>query len=699
MLIQPNRYTDLEIRISPHSSDGYAVELTVNSEREFAACSSTDSLLPWRASDDNVADGKRLFDWLFADSTLLQAWAEIRGNHPHRRLRLRIDPGAAELHTIPWELLREAYDDAAAHDVAGASETPFSRYLAGRWVPGYPVLQRPLRILVAIANPTDTVEYGLQPLDVEAEWQQLQTAVAELDVDLTLLPKPCSPVALEAALQSGYHVLHFVGHGIYDETADAALLLMADDENRAVLVEEQQIAGLLARLMGSGERAGAQQLRLVFLAACRSAVRSPADAFRGLAPSLVQAGVPAVIAMQDLVSMTTARTFAGTFYRRLLTHGQVDLASNEARSRLLTEGLPGAAVPVLFMRLRDGVLLGNRGRIHSRHSDEDFWTYLLDYIAAGQCTPFLGPRVNAGLLPDAATISQRLARRHGYPLGNSDDLPKVAQYVALKAPSVLRNNYFNLLKQGLLRHLEIRPNKADQHRYSRMSFGALVAELNWLENARAARETVVQQLLAELELPLYVTTNADTFMAAALRAHLAGEADSVREIGLRWDLNRDRPAEEKFVIAPAPSREAPVVLYLNGHDGDAEQAQHMVLSEDDYLGHFVRIARDRNDVLPMNVLQLLAQNSFLFLGYSLDDWEFRIVLQALLGTMAKTGGQELHVGVQLDVSDDLASDEVLDYFHRYLGRFNIDIYWGSTQQFMTELHNRWAAYSGGWDDW
>ena len=40
-------------------------------------------------------------------------------------------------------------------------------------------------------------------------------------------------------------------------------------------------------------------LRLVFLASCQTATTSPADAFRGLAPQLIHAGVPAVLAMQD----------------------------------------------------------------------------------------------------------------------------------------------------------------------------------------------------------------------------------------------------------------------------------------------------------------------------------------------------------------------------------------------------------------
>jgi CHAT domain-containing protein len=123
---------------------------------------------------------------------------------------------------------------------------------------------------------------------------------------------------------------------------------MQDQEGRAQRVLDEKLAQLLAR---QGE-----ELRLVFLAACQSATRSMADAFQGLGPKLIAAGVPAVVAMQDVVTMETAAKFSATFYQQLLEHYGVDLAVNEARSALLTAERPDAAVPVLFMRVRDGLL-------------------------------------------------------------------------------------------------------------------------------------------------------------------------------------------------------------------------------------------------------------------------------------------------------------------------------------------------------
>jgi hypothetical protein len=80
------------------------------------------------------------------------------------------------------------------------------------------------------------------------------------------------------------------------------------------------------------------------------------DAFQGLAQEMVAAGVPAVIAMQGIVTAETAHHVASEFYRQLMEHGEVDTAMNQARGTLLTEGRPDAEAPVLFMRLESGLL-------------------------------------------------------------------------------------------------------------------------------------------------------------------------------------------------------------------------------------------------------------------------------------------------------------------------------------------------------
>ncbi|MEE9146812.1 MAG: CHAT domain-containing protein, partial [Candidatus Tectomicrobia bacterium] len=275
-------FANLEIRILDKQDRGYPVELTLSSAREFPRGYLDPEFLPWLPGVDPGQDGQRLFNWLFADDRLKTAWAEARGRYPQRRIRLRIDAAAPELHAIPWEGLSDADPQSLPQSMAASAATPFSRYLAGGWEPGSPVGTLPIRILVAIAAPDfQASSYDLQAIDAEREWTTFQDAIAELAgtgmVNVVQLPQPCTLSGLEAELKRGYHILHFIGHGSYNSRNERAVLYMADYANNVELAYEAEFADMLGRLQAGSE------LRMVFLASCQTATRSSADAFRGFA--------------------------------------------------------------------------------------------------------------------------------------------------------------------------------------------------------------------------------------------------------------------------------------------------------------------------------------------------------------------------------------------------------------------------------
>ena len=251
--------------------------------------------------------------------------------------------------------------------------TPFSRYLAGKSVPGSPILKRPIKVLVAIAAPANLQQdYGLFQIDSDDEWKLLQEAIGDTpQVELVRLPDPCTLPAIEAELRKGYHILHFLGHGQFSAKSQRAALFLADDDNQVSRTYDTEFAEMLGRRLADAGRQADDKLRLVHLSSCQTGERSPADAFRGLAPQLVVHGVPAVLAMQDFIPVETAHEFSRAFYRVLLEHGVVDRAANEARGTLITAkaagrpNLPGSAIPVLFMRLRSGLLFGEKGMMQS----------------------------------------------------------------------------------------------------------------------------------------------------------------------------------------------------------------------------------------------------------------------------------------------------------------------------------------------
>ena len=264
-------------------------------------------------------------------------------------------------------------------------------------------------------------------------------------------------------------------------------------------------------------------LRLVFLACCQSATRSPADAFRGLGPALVAAGVPAVVAMQEPVALETARSFAATFYGRLARHGFADLAANEARSALLAAGLPGAAVPVAFLRLKNGRLLGFRGTLLGRRSS-GFWTTLIENIADGECTPS-SARGSRGGSSSPADLARSLAAKYGYPFPDEDNLPRVAQFVGTLDPLRLRREVLRLLGDGFRRWHGLPADPAAPR-----ELDAALRAAGWSGLVRATAETEVHHQLADLGLPLYLTTNFDSLMTLALE----GAGRRPRREALPW---------------------------------------------------------------------------------------------------------------------------------------------------------------------
>ncbi|HET91580.1 MAG TPA: CHAT domain-containing protein [Chloroflexi bacterium] len=671
---------NLEIRFFQLQDTGYPVEFTLSGEwgqQEFPRGYLSADVLPWSPSADLAADGQRLLAALLADPGLSSAWAEARGQAARRRLCLRIDPAAAELHGLPWELLSEKDSFAL---LSAHADTPFSRYLPIALPWGSPVEDRPVRVLVAISNPDDLeAEHGLAPVDVAQEREGLVAALGgDEGVQLDFLDSPITLERLEEALHDGsYHVLHILSHGGFNPRRQQALLYLQEEQGHTALVPDEAVVGMLARQ--------AVRPRLVFLLACQSAARSTADAFLGLGPKLVSVGVPAVVAMQDVVTMETGHTFSGTFYRRLVEHGQVDLAVNQARSTLLTAGRPDAAVPVLFMRLKSGQLWSEetdaRGELLGSQNPRVFWTGLIRMIQQAKCTPIIGHRVYGRWIPQREDIARIWAKTHCYPFSDKDILTRVAQYMATsQGEDFPRYELLETAMQMFAARLpeELRPTG----RYDTLT--DLVRAVGW-ENLTADDPNDIHGVLASLDLPFYLTTNFGSFMTAAL---VAQGKQPVREI-CRWNDMLDG-LHSIFEDDPnfEPTPQVPLVYHLFGND---EVVDSLVLTEDNYLDYLVQISAEMERIPPY-VWAALANSSLMFLGYHLNDWEFRVILRGLVATRDQRRRFK-HVAVQLEVDEGGETDtaSVQRFLQQYFQDAEINVYWGSVQQFIAELREEWEA--------
>ncbi len=199
-----------------------------------------------------------------------------------------------------------------------------------------------LRILVASAQPI-----GAGRLSIEEEDAVIRRGFAHLEAagiaEIGALPN-ATPAALhERLISKPYDVLHFIGHGEYDQEEQAGYLLFEGANGEEVRLGARQL-----REMTRG-----RGLQLVFLNACETGVRGQADFNRGIAPELVDTGIHCVVANQYSVLDSSATEFAQVFYWMLAQGATIGAAAREARIALncsLTGENIDWAVPVVYAR-------------------------------------------------------------------------------------------------------------------------------------------------------------------------------------------------------------------------------------------------------------------------------------------------------------------------------------------------------------
>ena len=259
------------------------------------------------------------------------------------RLRLTDAPGIAGL---PWELL---YDARSNSFLAQSERTPVVRYLDVPQVPRPMTVDGPLRVLGIISSPID-----LDELDVEAEWARLQEALEpRTSSGLVVLDRLPSATLSELGpwlRRSETHVIHFIGHGDFDDSLREGVIYFQDDHGRRSAVTSSTLGPYLR---------DHDPLRMVVLNACRSARTDSVDPFGGMAQGLVQQDATAVVAMQFPISDRAAVKFTGEFYGALVDGLPVDQAVSSARKSLLDGFGDECATPVLFLRSPDGNIFEN----------------------------------------------------------------------------------------------------------------------------------------------------------------------------------------------------------------------------------------------------------------------------------------------------------------------------------------------------
>lgn len=264
------------------------------------------------------------------------------------------------------------------------------------------------------------------------------------------------------------------------------------------------------------------------------------------------------------------------------------------------------------------------GRVEK--ADEDHYLTIAEKLVGGRLIPFLGAGANlcdrgeevwaqgGPCLPSGSELAGHVATRGRYPMHEDLDLLRVSQYVEAARGE---DELYLILREVF------------DAEYSPTSLHQLLA--------RAAKGLGV----AGLPQLLVVTTNYDDLVERAFT-----------EEGLEYDVvwyeaKQSVPHRGRFVHRPPGGKptviarpnkytglpivlERPAVLKLHGClDRDSASDDSYVITEDSYIDYFS--GGDVGALIPISLSQRMTSNSLLFLGYSLRDWNLRVILNRLWG--------------------------------------------------------------------
>jgi SIR2-like protein len=295
------------------------------------------------------------------------------------------------------------------------------------------------------------------------------------------------------------------------------------------------------------------------------------------------------------------------------------------------------------------MLLGQQGVEVMADDLSDMYEMVARRLLSGKVVPVLGAGANLGdrppgvefepggrYLPNGRELAEVLARSANYPKADVLDLARVSQYVAAM-----------LGEDGLYDEL----HDVFDADYPPTRLHYFLARL-----ARHTREAKASGCM------LVVTTNYDDALERAFRDE--GEPyDLVTYISSGDDrgLFRHIPfdGEPSVIWTPNEYTDLPldrrtVIAKIHGAVGRrASDPDSFMITEDDYVDYLTHA--DIASLFPAALVEKIERSHFLFLGYSLRDWNVRVMLYRLRrkGTKRKSWAIEAN----LDPVDFVTWDE------------------------------------------
>ncbi len=280
--------------------------------------------------------------------------------------KAQLHEAATDLLALPWEIMH----DGKGYLSQGGKKVQVRRRLPNRQRTETRQASLPIRVLLLSPRPEiDKESKSVGYFDHRSSALPLIRATEDLGEGIVLVDilRPPTFPALKKALQeadaagSPYAIVHFDGHGIYDQRVGlGALCFEAAQDSKKLgkrVLEQVNAAELAAELQQYG-------VPLMVLDACQTA-KAETDPTSSVAAKLLEQGVGSVAAMSHTVLVETARRFVAAFYQGLaeggrvgdaMLAGQAELYGDRFRGKVMGAGkleMEDWFVPVLFQEADD----------------------------------------------------------------------------------------------------------------------------------------------------------------------------------------------------------------------------------------------------------------------------------------------------------------------------------------------------------
>ena len=294
-----------------------------------------------------TAYGRALTEQLFADQRLRDAWQRActlaDDESLPLRLRLCLPATIGDIHALRWETL---HDPQSLTDVRLATDDRRRLVRSLNSSDIRRITLGPKSALFVVANPSDLGRYGMAEIDVEGEVGRVRKAIGGIALTVVGDMRRATLSAIQDALRTtSPTILCLMCHGKH--TGDDTDLWLENDDGTTVHVKGSTLSQMLSQV---------RPPLLVILIACEGGGNSHHDSpLAALGPRLALAGVGAVLAMQDTISMSAAKRLLPVLFEELARDGRIDRAVSHARAALSTSSTEWW-VPALWLRVRDGQL-------------------------------------------------------------------------------------------------------------------------------------------------------------------------------------------------------------------------------------------------------------------------------------------------------------------------------------------------------